>query len=131
MKNEESFLKIVNNEKLTLEEKNKALIDLIKLKKLSVNSLLRNNKDKQDKQDKQDKNNSIDCSLLNPQSNQSIEEKITNDLFTLQDKYKNNIEDFILACFSIIEFLSNNDFDKMKSYLNKYIELSSNIEKVA
>jgi hypothetical protein len=131
MKNDSSFLKIVNNEKLTLEEKNKGLIDLIKLKKLSVNSLLRGKQDKQDKQDKQEKNDSIDCSLLNLQSNQSIEEKITNDLFTLQDKYKNNIEDFILACFSIIEFLSNNDFDKMKSYLNKYIELSSNIEKVA
>ena len=41
MKKDSSFLKIANDEKLTLEEKNNALIKLIKLKNLSVNSLLR------------------------------------------------------------------------------------------
>lgn len=41
MKKDKDFLKIANEEKLTLEEKNKALVDLIKIKKISVNSLLR------------------------------------------------------------------------------------------
>ena len=73
MKNDSSFLKIVNNEKLTLEEKNNALIKLIKLKNLSVNSLLRSKESSQ--------NNDGDTDF----------NKFNNSLIKLLEKYEEKL----------------------------------------
>ena len=134
---DESFFKIANAEGLTLEAKAEALVELLVAKKITVNSLLRPKAEEVKAEEvkaeevKAEEVKAINCTLIKPQDNMTLEDKIAADLFTLQDKYKHNKDEFILACLSTIEFLANNDFDKMRQYLNQYIELSSNLNKVA
>ena len=92
MKKDSSFLKIANDEELTLDEKNKSLVNLIKLKKLSVNSLLRGKESSQ--------NNDGDTDF----------NKFNNSLIKLLEKYEEK-----LTLEQMIKILKDN----LTHYTNK------------
>ena len=102
----ESFLKIVNTEGVTLEEKAEALVELLGTKKITVNSLLRPKAEE-------------------PKAEETLEEKIFSELQTVADKYKNNVEEFTLALLSQLEFLHG--LDGLEKLTKEYTQLSQKV----